>query len=93
MKALAPYADIWQSLGIVLKVNRGEINSLVSSPPYPHEHTLKLSLVLQEWQQTLSKPVEWSTIIEMLNGDLVNLKEVAEKVKVFLRGDGGKKYM
>ena len=93
MKALALDADIWQRLGDGLEICPGEINSLVGAPPYVHDNINKLSSVLQEWRQTLSKPVKWRTIIEMLNGDLVNLKEVAEKVKVFLRGDGGKKYM
>lgn len=91
MKVLAPDASIWKSLGEGLKIPLGEINSLVGAPPYASHNINKLSSVLQEWRQTLSKPVKWSTIIEMLN-DLV-LKECAEKVKAFLRGDDGKKYM
>ena len=93
MNALARFADVWEQLGTGLKINPGEIRSLAGSPPYPHQNIYKLSSVLQQWQQTISKPFEWSTIIEMLNGDVVNLKVVAENVKVFLRGDGGKKYM
>lgn len=92
MKALALDADIWQRLGDGLEICPGEINSLVGAPPHPSHHITKLSSVLQQWQQTLSKPVKWRTIIEILNDDL-NSKEGAEKVKEFLRGDGGKKYM
>ena len=90
LEILAPYADIWEKLGRGLKVRPDVINGLRGQDA----GIIKLSLVIEEWQNSLSRePITWGTIIDMLNSEVVNLGKAADAVKEFLRGDGGKKYI
>lgn len=90
LEFLAPYADKWKEFGKALEVRADVINGLEGKSA----GIIKLSLVIEEWQNSMSRePITWGTIINMLNSELVNLEKASNAVKEFLRGDGGKKYI
>ena len=65
---LADVIDVWENIGIVLKVSNGKLQSLRYS--YLNE-TLKLGDMLQSWLDEGPTPVTWSTIISALESKIV----------------------
>ena len=78
---LADVIDVWENIGIVLKVSNGKLQSLRYS--YLSE-TLKLADMLQSWLDEQSTPVTWSTVISALESKIVGKKQTAMEILQFL---------
>ena len=78
---LADVIDVWENIGIVLKVSNGKLQSLRYS--YLNE-ALKLADMLQSWLDERPTPVTWSTVISALESKIVSKKQTAMEILQFL---------
>ena len=77
-KLLADISNEWYTVGLPLKVDTDFLESLESSPK---KEIVKLSKVIHKWITTESSPVNWSTLIEAIEGDYVKNKQKANKIR------------
>lgn len=75
---LAPAAARWEEIGNGLKVSRKTIEYIQLSNKRPISN---LSVVLQVWMSTLSSPVTWKNIIQVVQSSDVDRKDIAEDMK------------
>ena len=78
LELLSEIQDRWFDVGEMLKVNNATLRSL-------HETNCsasrKLADTLQHWINSVSSPVTWGTIVEVLRTDYINLPRVANKIE------------
>ena len=78
---LADVVDVWENIGIVLKVSNGKLQSLRHSSL---SEALKLADMLQIWLDEQPTPVTWSTVISALESKIVGKKQTAMEISQFL---------
>ena len=82
MQLLNPVLNMWNIIGEQLEVPYGDIQCIYEE----HNHTTKLSKVLQVWIDKNNKrhPVCWKTIITVVEKPPVENKNVARGIYQFL---------
>ena len=90
LEVLAPIASKWSEIGNALNVRPDVIAGLSDTP----SNVTKLSTILQKWLDTLSSPITWRNVIDVLESKVVDGRSAADQVRDFLKSDDGyKKYM
>ena len=75
---LADHSHMWHKIGVALEVRGDVLGGLSHSNDDDMD---KLCKVLQSWKETLSSPVTWENIIDVLNSRIVNLRAVAKRIQ------------
>ena len=78
LELLAEVQDRWFVIGEMLKVDNTNLRRLHQSNLPDSE---KLADTLQHWIDSVSSPVTWDTIVEVLRTDYINLPRVADKIE------------
>ena len=73
--------DKWKEVGLALKVPDHVLNGLDKSR---NSNILKLYEVIQCWKNAQSTPVTWKTVVDALEGPIVNNKAIATKIRDYL---------
>ena len=71
-------ADKWKEIAIGLQLSRGTISSIENSKD---SDVLKLSEVLHKWKEQETMPFTMDSIINVMEGPIVNNKAVANKLR------------
>ena len=77
LELLSEIQDRWFDIGEMLKVNNATLRSLETN----YSASRKLADTLQHWIDSVSSPVTWGTIVEVLRTDYINLPRVADKIE------------
>ena len=85
LEVLAPIASKWSEIGSALNVRPDVIEGLNSTP----SNVTKLSTILQKWLDTLSSPITWRNVIEMLESKFTDNGNAADQVRDFLKSNEG----
>ena len=72
---------MWYEIGLSLKVSRRVLNDLRHSQ---ESNIVKLDQVIQSWITTESHFVTWETVIDAIEGPIVNNKLVANTIRKHL---------
>ena len=78
LELLSEVQDKWHSIGEMLGVNNANLRGLRQSNSSDSE---KLSETLQYWIDSVSSPVTWGTIVEVLCTKHINLPRVANEIR------------
>ena len=71
----------WHTIGECLEIGSGELDSLLYSSQRDID---KLSQVLQLWNERMTKPVTWNTILEVIGSPPIQNKSVVMEIEKFL---------
>ena len=84
LKQLAPIDTSWRSIGNGLGVEYNVLQGLAESNM---SNQTRLDLVLQKWIELdgQDSPVTWKTIIDVVNGPLVQNKALAKEMYQYLK--------
>ena len=77
-------ADInyeWEIIGVALKVQEGVLGSLCYSS---QSDKIKMSRVVRSWMDAIPSEVTWLTVIEAVEGPVVNHPSTAMKMRQYL---------
>ena len=78
---LADIKYLWHEIGEALEVKFGSLQSHLYSP-YPDSR--RLSLVIQEWMDSQTSDVTWSTLIEAVECPIVDQITIGRKMRDYL---------
>ena len=78
LELLAEVKDKWFDIGEMLKVDHATLRSLHETS---YSTRRKLADTLQHWIDSVSSPVTWGTIVEVLRTNYINLPGVADKIE------------
>ena len=73
--------DKWNEVGLALNVPLNVLNGLDKSRK---SNIVKLSEVIQCWKTAQPSPVTWKTVINALEGPIVNNKAKASQIRDYL---------
>ena len=92
LKQLAPIDASWRSIGNSLGVEYNVLQGLAESNM---SNQTRLDLVLQKWIELdgQDSPVTWKTIIDVVNGPLVQNKALAKEIYQYLKEERSKQQM
>ncbi len=80
-KAIAPkVSGKWNEIGIVLDVSHSSLSLIASKPTNQGNPNLCLMDVFRHWKDDIKHPYNWSTILKVLEHELVASKRVAEEI-------------
>ena len=77
-------ADInyeWETIGVALKVRRDVLGGLRSSC---ESNTVKMIRVVETWIDAIPSKFSWLTVIEAVEGPIVNRPSTAMKIRQYL---------
>ena len=80
LNQLAKIKHKWYELGLSLRVEESVLESLQDGTNY----LKKLNKVLISWRDTISSPVTWKNIIELLEQPIVGQVAAAKDVRQYL---------
>ena len=78
---LADIEYLWHEIGEALEVKFGSLQSLLHNP---HPDSRRLSLVIQEWMDSQTSDVTWSTLIEAVECPIVKQITAGQKMRDYL---------
>ena len=82
MKVLNCVNYEWRSIGVQLKIEFNDLESLERNASY--NNTIRLSNVLQLWMDQRKREVSWDTIITIIKNPPLNNVKVANRICHFL---------
>jgi hypothetical protein len=80
LEVLVDISHKWELIGVVLEVGENIIQGLKEQT----DDKLKLHKVLLSWEETKNHLFSWKTIIETVEGKIVNHKAQAKKIREYL---------
>ena len=81
LELLSAVSDKWYEIGELLKVPECDLNGLTTGNL---SNTVKLSKVLQKWINMRNNPVQWKIVIAVVEGPVIQNKDLGLKIRQFL---------
>ena len=80
---MVPISAQWNEVGMALNVDRNFLAGLASGPNT--STIVKLDQVLNKWLISgVQHLITWDQVIAAMEGDIINNKEIAEKMRKYL---------
>ena len=74
---LADIEHKWYEIGCALQVQQDVLETL------QHNNLLNLSDVIRIWKDTQPSPITWETVIDAIEGPIVNDKKTADEIRQY----------
>ena len=81
LELLSAVKDKWYEIGVLLGVPECDLNGLTTGNL---SNTVKLSKVLQKWINMRNNPVQWKIVIAVVEGPVVQNKDLGLRIRQFL---------
>lgn len=81
LELLSAVSDKWYEIGVLLGVPDNELDGLSTGNM---SNTVKLSKVLQKWIKMRKNPVKWESVIAVVEGPVVQNRDLGLKIRQFL---------
>ena len=81
LNLLQNIAKEWYIIGVLLKVDENFLRGLLESV---QDDTTKLHKVLTRWMDTMSSPITWQNIVNLVEGPFIANHSTAEEICEFL---------
>ena len=81
LELLSAVSDKWYEIGVLLGVPDSDLNGLTTGNL---SNTVKLSKVLQKWIKLRNNPVKWESVIAVVEGPVVQNKDLGLRIRQFL---------
>ena len=81
LELLANISSNWEKIGSALRVDDNTLNSLSQKRD---DNVVKLRHVIETWKKTKSSPYTWETLINAMEGSIVNDKTKADEIRAYL---------
>ena len=81
LELLSDANDKWHEIGVLLEVPDCDLNSLATGNL---SNIVKLSKVLEKWIKLRSNPVKWKRVIAVVEGPVVQNKDLGLRIRQFL---------
>ena len=79
---LASIDSDWYKIGKALKVSHNTLEGLSHNN---ESNTVKLEKVIHSWITTQSSPITWETVIDAIDGNIVNNRAKVNEIREHLR--------